>query len=95
MPVMRIRLTGSRSSADALIARLHGIDKLERVEEVDDEMDTLRDDSSSSQLPDDIGADVYRIEVETPHAKTLESVHDVVEMSARDLDAAVEFVERF
>ena len=95
MPVMRIRLTGSRTSADTLIARLHGVDKLERVEEVDDEMDTLRDDSSSLALPDDLGADVYRIEVETPHAKTLESVHNLVEITARDLDAAVEFVDRF
>jgi len=33
--------------------------------------------------------------VETPHAKTLESVHDLVEITARDLDAAVEFVDRF
>jgi len=95
MPVMRIRLTGSRKSADALIARLNGIDALERVEEVDDEMEDLRDDSTSLQLPDDLGSEVYRIEVETPHAKTLERVHDVVEISARDLDAAVEFVDRF
>jgi hypothetical protein len=95
MPVMRIRLTGSRNTADALIARLNSIDALERVEEVDDEMDDLRDDSTSLQLPDDLGSEVYRIEVETPHQHTLARVHDMVEVTARDLDAAVEFVERF
>lgn len=95
MPVMRIRLTGNRKSADALLARLNGIDALERVEVVDDEIEDLRDDSTSLQLPDDLGSEIYRIEVETPHSSTLARVHDVVEMSARDLDAAVEFVERF
>ena len=95
MPVMRIRLTGSRRSADALIARLNGIDALERVEEVDDEIEDIRDDSTSLDLPDDLGGEVYRIEVETPHRNTLERVHDLIELTARDLDAAVEFVERF
>jgi len=33
--------------------------------------------------------------VETPHASTNEHVHDVLELAARDLDVAVEFVERF
>ena len=96
MPVMRIRVTGSRASADNLIARLNSVDALERVEEVDDEMGDLRDDSTSLDLPDDVGgAEVYRIEVETPHTKTLQRVHDLVEVAARDLDAAVEFVDRF
>lgn len=95
MPVLRIRLTGNRTAADALIARLNGFDALERVEEVDDEIDDLRDDSTSLQLPDDLGSEVHRIEVETPHASTLVRVHDMLEIAARDLDAAVEFVERF
>jgi hypothetical protein len=47
-------------------------------------------------LSDDIGGgNMHRILVETPHASTNERVHDVVEMSARDLDLTVEFVERF
>jgi hypothetical protein len=95
MSILRFRVTGGRSAVDTIMARLNGIDQLERVEEVDDEMETMRDDSSSSDLPDDIGSEVYRIEVETPHASTNERVHDVIEMTARDLDVAVEFVERF
>jgi hypothetical protein len=95
MPILRLRVTGSRNTADAIIATLNGVDELERVEEVDDEIPTLRDDSTSLELPDDLGASVYRIEVETPHRATLDKVHDLIEISARDLDAAVEFVDRF
>jgi len=95
MSILRFRVTGSRDAVDAIVARLNSIDNLERVEEVDDEIADMRDDSSSSQLPDDIGAPMRRILVETPHASTNEHVHDVLELAARDLDVAVEFVERF
>ena len=95
MPILRLRVTGNRDAADAIIATLNGVDDLERVEEVDDEIPTLRDDSTSLELPDDLGASVYRIEVETPHKKDLDRVHDLIEISARDLDAAVEFVDEF
>ena len=95
MPILRLRVTGNRDSADAIMATLNSVDELERVEEVDDEMSTLRDDSTSLELPDDLGASVYRIEVETPHRATLDRVHDLIEMTSRDLDAAVEFVDRF
>lgn len=95
MSILRFRVTGSDSAIDAIVARLNSIDELERVEEVDDEMPDMRDDSSSSQLPDDIGSPMRRILVETPHASTNERVHDLLEVSARDLDVAVEFVERF
>ncbi|MEP6483127.1 MAG: hypothetical protein ABJB01_01675 [Rudaea sp.] len=77
------------------MATLNGVDELERVEEVDDEIPTLRDDSTSLELPDDLGSSVFRIEIETPHKKTLDRVRDVIEMSTRDLDAAVEFVDEF
>ena len=95
MPILRLRVTGSRDAADAIMATLNSVDELERVEEVDDEMSTLRDDSTSLELPDDLGASVYRIEIETPHRKTIDRVHDLIEMTARNLDAAVEFVDRF
>jgi hypothetical protein len=95
MPILRLRVTGDRDSADAIMAALNSVDELERVEEVDDEMSTLRDDSTSLELPDDLGASVYRIEVETPHRATLDRVHDLVEMTSRNLDAAIEFVDRF
>ena len=95
MPILRLRVTGNRDAADAIMATLNSVDELERVEQVDDEMSTLRDDSTSLELPDDLGASVYRIEVETPHRATLDRVHDLIEMTSRDLDAAVEFVDQF
>ncbi|MDR3386495.1 MAG: hypothetical protein P4L92_05530 [Rudaea sp.] len=95
MSILRFRVTGSRDAVDGIVARLNGIDELERVEEVDDEMPDMRDDSSSSQLPDDIGPPMRRILVETPHASANERVHDMLEIAARDLDVAVEFVDRF
>ena len=95
MTILRFRITGSRSAVDTIITRLHGIDQLERVEEVDDEMANIDDDSSSGELPDDVGPGVHRIEVETPHAADVERVHNLVEISTRDLDVAVEFLERF
>jgi hypothetical protein len=95
MPILRLRVTGNRNAADQIMATLNGVDELERVEEVDDEMPTLRDDSTSLELPDDLGTSVYRIEVETPHRATLDRVRDLLEMSTRNLDAAVEFVDRF
>lgn len=95
MPILRLRVTGTRTAADEIMATLNGVDELERVEEVDDEIPTLRDDSTSLELPDDLGSSVFRIEIETPHKKTLDRVRDVIEMSTRDLDAAVEFVDEF
>jgi hypothetical protein len=96
MSVLRFRVTGSRSAVEEIISRLNGIDKIERVEEVDDEISDFRDDSSSSGSSDDMpGTDAHRILVETPHASTNEQVHDVIEIAARDLGVAVEFVDRF
>lgn len=94
MPIVRLRITGDREAVDSIIARLHSIDKIDRLEEVDDEMPDMRDDSSSADAEDNL-ADTYRIEVHVADRAAKELVHDVVEMSARDLDAAIEFVDRF
>ena len=95
MSMLRFRVTGRSEAIDAIVARLNSIDQLERVEEVDDEMPDMRDDSSSSELTDDIGEPMRRILVETPHASMNERVHDMLEVAARDLDVAIEFVDRF
>ncbi len=95
MSILRFRVTGSNDSIDAIVARLNGIEQLERVEEVDDEIPGMRDDSSSSELADDVGEPMRRILVETPHASMNDRVHDMLEVSARDLDVAIEFVDRF
>lgn len=96
MPVLRLRITGGRNAVDSILAQLHGIDKIDRLEEVDDEISDMRDDSSSADSPDDNpGSDVHRIELHTTDAASREQIHDAIEIAARDLDAAVEFVDRF
>ena len=93
MPMIRIRLIGSRNDADTLINTLHGINGIEHVEEVDDLMSTMRDDSSSSDLIDDNEGHVYTIEVMAPKGIRADAVRAVSELEAARLGAAVEFVD--
>jgi len=95
MSIVRLRLTGSQTQADVLVTTLHGLDQVRRVEEVDDQMRGVRDDSSSSELVDDIGADVHCLEVEVSGKRNAELIREMAENSARELGVVVEFVDRF
>jgi hypothetical protein len=95
MSKIRFRLTGDQSQADAVVTALHGLDDVERVEEVDDEISAMRDDSSSNGLTDDAGPGIHYIEVETGDEKTSHMVRTVATNGARKLGVVVEFVERF
>jgi hypothetical protein len=95
MRTVRFRLAGSRQLADAVIVMLHELDKVDRVEEIADQMHE-RDDTSSLGLVDDqSGSDFHDIEVHVLDAKTAQTVRDRVEIAGRELDAAVEFVDEF
>jgi hypothetical protein len=94
MRTVRFRLAGTRQLADALIVMLHELDKVDRVEEVADQMHE-RDDTSSLGLVDDQSGDFHDIEVHVLDAKTAQAVRDRVEIAGRELDAAVEFVDEF
>ena len=95
MPTIRIRMTGSRDSADTMVTILHGIDGIEHVEELDDETGYLRDDSSSTDLVDDNGGELFLIEVQASDALHAAAVRAVTEVEASLLGAAVEFVDEF
>jgi hypothetical protein len=95
MAKIRFRLTGDQSQADAVITALHGLDDVERIEEVDDEINAMRDDSSSTGLTDDAGPGIHYIEVETPDEKTSHAVRTVAINGAHKLGVVVEFVEGF
>lgn len=95
MSMIRIRLIGNRNDADTLINTLHGIDGIEHVEEVDDLMPAMRDDSSSSELTDDNEGHIYRIEVMAPNRLRAHAVRAVSELEAARLGTAVEFVDGF
>ncbi|HEX5123253.1 MAG TPA: hypothetical protein VFV97_08390 [Rhodanobacteraceae bacterium] len=94
MRTVRFRLTGTVAKTDAMIAALHSIDGVDRVEEVADQMHE-RDDSSSLQLPGDSGGDFHDIEVHAHSAAEADAVRSRAEIAARDLGVAVEFVEEF
>jgi hypothetical protein len=70
------------------------MDEVDRIEEVADQIHEMRDDSSSANLPDDGGPDFHDIEART-RGKSVENVRNVIETTARDISAAVEFVEQF
>jgi hypothetical protein len=85
---------GTDNQLDTMITLLHGMDEIDRIEEVADQIHEMRDDSSSADLPDDAGPDFHDIEART-RGKSVEQVRDLIETTARDINAAVEFVERF
>lgn len=95
MPMVRFRLIGSRSSADSIIAALHGINDVEHVEEVDDLVPMMRDDSSSSESVSDSEGQVYCIEVDTPNDEVADTVRGSAEAVAYDLETGIEFVDEF
>jgi len=95
MTTIRIRMTGSREDADTLITTLHGIDGIEHVEELDDETAYARDDSSSSELVDDNGSELFMIEVLASDRLHGDAVRAVTEVQASQLGAVVEFVDEF
>jgi hypothetical protein len=95
MSIMRLRVTGDESQADALVTTLHGLAHVRGVEQIADQMRGVRDDSSSNALVDDIGPDLHCLEVEINGQRNLEEVRTVAEISARDLGVVVEFVDEF
>lgn len=95
MPMVRMRLIGSRDDADTVINALHGIDGIEHVEEVDDLTPTMRDDSSSSELVDDSEGKIYYVEVRAPNANRVDAVQSVAEFIGRERGMGVEFVDEF
>lgn len=94
MRTLRFRLTGTVAKADAMIAELHALDGVDRVEEVADQMHA-RDDTSSLQLPDDDNGDFHDIEIHAQSAAEADRVKSRALLAARDLGVAVEFVEEF
>ncbi|MET0936301.1 MAG: hypothetical protein ABWX83_09935 [Luteibacter sp.] len=92
MPRIQLRITGDRDIFDDVVNAIHGIDRVERVEEIDDLMMGVRDDSSSSELSDDVGSRTFTVEVEVPNDKVGERVREIAEETAGSREAAIEFI---
>ncbi|MGY3040681.1 vacuolar-type H+-ATPase subunit I/STV1 [Rhodanobacter sp. TND4EL1] len=95
MPMVRFRLIGSRANADAVIAALHGLDRIEHVEEIDDLVSGMREDSSSSDSVSDSEGHVYSIEVDAPDDTVADDVRARAEEAAGERGAGIEFVDEF
>lgn len=96
MPTIRIRLTGSADHASELMSRIHSLDGIDHVEEVDDLMPHLDDDDSSSAgLVDDIGPGLHDIEVEAPHERAARRVRVLAEEFAVEHGVPIEIVDEF
>ncbi|MEO6925337.1 MAG: hypothetical protein ABI129_01610 [Rhodanobacter sp.] len=95
MAMIRFRLIGGRADADTVIVGLHGVDGVERIEEIDDLMPDRRDDSSSSQSVGDNEAHVYCIEVEAAKDSLADTVRGNAQVLAHACDAGIEFVDEF
>ena len=95
MTMIRLRATGPRTGFDALLADLHGMEGVERAEELADLMPPMDDeDSSSAGLMDDRGGDVRALEIEvlSPHAdRVREAAADI----AGQYGLVLEFVDDF
>ena len=96
MPTVRMRIIGSEADTQSMISLLHGMDGIDRIEEVADLMPHMDDDDSSSLgLPDDMGPGVHSLEVDVGDADQAERVRQVAGELAEQLDANVEFVDEF
>ncbi len=95
MNMIRFRLIGSRADADTVIVGLHGMDGIEHVEEIDDLIPEMRDDSSSSESISDSEAHVYCIEVEVDSDSLADDVRGSAEVLAHACEAGIEFVDDF
>ncbi|NID15331.1 hypothetical protein [Luteibacter yeojuensis] len=92
MPRIQLRITGDRDVFDDVLTAVHGIDRVERVEEIDDFMSDFRDDSSSQNLSDDMSSKTYTLEVEVPNERIGERVREIAEETAGTREAAIEFI---
>ncbi len=94
MQTVRMRIIGSDTDTQSMISILHGVDGVQRIEEMQDLLPHMDDeDSSSAGLHDQAGAGVHEVEIIAPSAESVRRVHDVAEIVAREYDGVVEFPE--
>jgi hypothetical protein len=96
MTTIRLRVTGSLSGFDALVTALHGIDGVQRAEELADLMPHMDDDDSSSAgLPDDnSGTDVHALEVDVASSQA-DVVRAIADHASAQHGLVLEYVDEF
>lgn len=77
-----------------MIAAVHSMDGVDRVEEVADQMHE-REDTSSAGLVDDVGTDFHDVEVHAQSSNVADDVRARIEAIGAELGVAIEFVDEF
>ena len=95
MTTIRFRLIGSRADADDVIVGLHGLKGIGHIEEIDDSMLDMGEDSSSGESASDTGAHCYGIEVEVTSDSVADAVRGNAEVLAHACGTGIEFVDEF
>ena len=95
METLRFILTANDDVARQVMSRIESLRDIERVEEVRSLVSGMRDDSSSAGLFSEQEAEIHSIEVEAPDLAAAGRVRETVEAAAHQLDAGVEWVDRF
>lgn len=96
MPTIRLRILGDSNATAGLITVLHGIDGIDRVEEVADLMPHMDDcDSSSAGLSDDHGPGLHALEIDAADPVQAERVRRVAAEAAELFASTIEFVDEF
>jgi len=96
MRTLRFRLNGEAERVGTLLAVARGLDDVDRVEEIADEMPHRDDDSSSADLrAASERSDFHDVEMHAMNARAADQARGEVQRLARELGVAVEFVARF
>ena len=95
MPLLRLRVTGSEDDVRAIANLLQSLHGVVHVEEIDDLMPGMREDSSSSDSISDSEGHSYCIEVDAANDQLADTVRGSAEVIAHDRAAGIEFVDEF
>ncbi len=95
MAVVNVRLTGDSAAVDSLMKLMEGVEGLEHMEEVADQGQHMRDDSSSAGLTDDLGSDFHDVTMHFATADEAQKARDLLQVASRSSEVVTEFVDRF
>lgn len=96
MRILRFRLDGEIDRVETLLVALRGLDDVDRVEQVADDVPHMDEDSSSAGLPDDTArADFHDVELHALSAHAAENARRRIQTLSQELGVVVEWLEQF
>jgi hypothetical protein len=95
MPTVRMRLIGSESDTEALIAALHGVAGVELIEQVVDIVPNLDDEPGPPLSLAESGGTAHDIEIDARDHVAAEQVRSLAADLAERFGADLEFIDAF